>query len=46
MIGIISEGELMLPFGAENSMKGTWWLALLAEGIDFGSQCVEGVRAI
>lgn len=45
MMGMISEGDLMLPFGAENSMKRTWWLTLLADGIDLGPQFVDYIRA-
>jgi hypothetical protein len=40
----ISEGDLMLPFGAENAMKRTWWLTLLAEGINLGPQFVDYIR--
>jgi CBS domain-containing protein len=44
VMGVISEGDLMLPFGAENVMKRGWWLTLLAEGIDLGSQFVDYIR--
>lgn len=44
VLGIISEGDLMRPFGAENAMKRTWWLALLAEGIDLGPAFVDYIR--
>jgi CBS domain-containing protein len=44
LVGIVSEGDLMRPFGAENAMKRSWWLALLADGIDLGPAFVDYVR--
>jgi len=32
MIGIVSEGDLMKPFGSDNALRRAWWLDLLAEG--------------
>jgi CBS domain-containing protein len=32
VIGIVSEGDLMRPFGSANMLKRAWWLDLLAEG--------------
>jgi CBS domain-containing protein len=34
LLGMVSEGDLMRPFGQENALKRAWWLNLLAEGID------------
>jgi hypothetical protein len=34
LLGILSEGDLMRPFGAANEMRRAWWLGILAEGTD------------
>jgi CBS domain-containing protein len=44
VLGMISEGDLMRPFGADNALKHSWWLALLAEGIDLGPAFVDYIR--
>jgi CBS domain-containing protein len=32
VIGMVSEGDLIRPFGEANELKRAWWLDLLAEG--------------
>jgi CBS domain-containing protein len=32
LLGIISEGDLMRPFGEANKLHRDWWLGMLAEG--------------
>ncbi len=32
VIGMVSEGDLMRPFGSAHALKRAWWLNLLAEG--------------
>jgi CBS domain-containing protein len=32
LLGIVSEGDLMKPFGSANMLRRAWWLDLLAEG--------------
>lgn len=32
LLGMVSEGDLMKPFSAENQVKRAWWLEMLAEG--------------
>jgi CBS domain-containing protein len=44
LVGIVSEGDLMQPFGAENTLKRAWWLNLLAEGDDLAPEFLEYVR--
>jgi CBS domain-containing protein len=34
LVGIVSEGDLMQPFGTARMLKRAWWLDLLAEGDD------------
>ncbi|MBW4024046.1 MAG: CBS domain-containing protein [Proteobacteria bacterium] len=44
LIGMLSEGDLMRPFGQENMLKRAWWLSLLAEGTDLAPDFVDYVR--
>jgi CBS domain-containing protein len=44
VLGVLSEGDLMRPFGAENAMKRSWWLTLLADGIDLGPRFVDYIQ--
>ncbi len=32
LMGVVSEADLMKPFGSENMLRRAWWLDLLAEG--------------
>jgi CBS domain-containing protein len=32
LLGMVSEGDLMKPFGAKNQARREWWLGMLAEG--------------
>ncbi len=44
LLGMLSEGDLMRPFGRENALKRAWWLNLLAEGTDLAPAFVDYVR--
>jgi CBS domain-containing protein len=44
VLGMISEGNLMRPFGQENALKRAWWLNLLAEGTDLAPAFVDYIR--
>ena len=44
LVGIISEGDLMRPFGEANSMRRDWWLALLAEGERLAPEFLDYIR--
>jgi CBS domain-containing protein len=45
VLGMISEGDLIRPFGKENALKRAWWLNLLAEGTDLAPAFVDYIRA-
>lgn len=34
LVGMISEGDLLQPFGEKYRLRRAWWLNLLAEGVD------------
>ena len=38
LLGVISEGDLMRPFGEDNRLRRDWWLGLLAEGTDLAPE--------
>jgi CBS domain-containing protein len=44
LLGIVSEGDLMRPFGVANEMRRAWWLELLAEGTDLAPEFVDYIR--
>jgi CBS domain-containing protein len=44
LLGIISEGDLMRPFGEANSLRRDWWLALLAEGERLAPDFLDYIR--
>jgi CBS domain-containing protein len=44
-IGMVSEGDLMRPFGRENALRRAWWLNLLAEGTDLAPNFVDYISA-
>ncbi len=44
LLGIISEGDLMRPFGQSNKLRRDWWLGLLAEGTDLAPDFVDYLR--
>ncbi len=44
LLGMISEGDLMRPFGQENATKRAWWLNMLAEGTELASGFVDYLR--
>ena len=43
-LGMVSEGDLMRPFGKENALKRAWWLNVLAEGTELAPAFVDYVR--
>ena len=44
VLGMISEGDLMRPFGQENALRRAWWLGMLAEGTDLAPEFLDYVR--
>jgi CBS domain-containing protein len=44
LLGMLSEGDLMRPFGSANEMRRAWWLGMLAEGTDLASEFLDYVR--
>src|ERR1700690_1012956 len=44
LLGVISEGDLMRPFGEANRLRRDWWLGLLAEGTDLAPEFLDYVR--
>jgi CBS domain-containing protein len=44
LLGMLSEGDLMRPFGAANEMRRAWWLGLLAEGTDLAPEFLDYIR--
>jgi CBS domain-containing protein len=44
LLGMLSEGDLMRPFGKENALRRDWWLNLLAEGIDLAPGFLDYIR--
>ena len=44
VLGMLSEGDLMRPFGQEHAAKRAWWLNLLAEGTDLAPEFLEYIR--
>jgi CBS domain-containing protein len=45
VIGMVSEGDLMRPFGKDTATKRAWWLNLLADGTDLAPSFLECLRA-
>jgi CBS domain-containing protein len=45
LVGIISEGDLLRPFGRDHQLRGSWWLGLLANGSPLIQELVEYVRS-
>ncbi len=44
VVGMISEGDLMRPFGQENALRREWWLNLVAEGADLSQEFLDYIR--
>lgn len=44
LLGMLSEGDLMRPFGAANEMRRAWWLGMLAEGTGLAPEFLDYVR--
>jgi CBS domain-containing protein len=44
VLGMLSEGDLMRPFGQENALRRSWWLDLLAEGNKLAPAFLDYIR--
>lgn len=44
VLGMLSEGDLMRPFGQENALKRAWWLNVLAEGTELAPAFLDYLR--
>jgi CBS domain-containing protein len=44
LLGMLSEGDLMRPFGTETATRRTWWLRMLAEGTELAPEFLAYVR--
>jgi CBS domain-containing protein len=44
VLGMLSEGDLIRPFGKENASKRAWWLNLLAKGTDLAPSFLECLK--
>ncbi len=44
LVGMISEGDLMRPFGERHALRRAWWLNLLAEGTELGQEFLDCLR--
>ena len=40
-VGMVSEGNLMAPFGARSQVRRAWWLEMLAEGEHLAPEFLE-----
>lgn len=41
LLGIVSEGDLLRPFGEARSLRREWWLDRLAEGTDLAAEFLD-----
>jgi CBS domain-containing protein len=44
LLGIVSEGDLMRPFGARSVVRRDWWLEMLAEGERLAPDFLDYIR--
>jgi CBS domain-containing protein len=44
LLGMLSEGDLMQPFGAANEIRRAWWLGMLADGTDLAPEFLDYIR--
>ncbi len=44
LLGMLSEGDLMRPFGEKNTLRRDWWLTLLAEGTELAPAFLDYVK--
>ncbi len=44
LLGMLSEGDLMRPFGTETAARRAWWLRMLAEGTELAPEFLDYVR--
>ncbi len=45
LVGIVSEGDLLMPFSAKTRSKREWWLNLLAEGERLAPEFLEYIAS-
>jgi CBS domain-containing protein len=44
VLGMLSEGDVIRPFGKQNAAKRAWWLSLLAEGGSLAPSFLECIK--
>ncbi|MDD2875938.1 MAG: CBS domain-containing protein [Acidiphilium sp.] len=44
LVGMLSEGDLIRPFGAKNQVHRAWWLDMLAEGGELAPAFLDYIR--
>lgn len=44
LVGMISEGDLMRPFGEQYALRRDWWLNIIAEGTDLSQEFLDYIR--
>ena len=44
LLGIVSEGDLLRPFGSRNASRREWWLTHFAEGTDLAPDFLDYLR--
>jgi CBS domain-containing protein len=44
VLGMLSEGDLIRPFGKDPASKRAWWLTLLAEGTDLAPSFLDCIK--
>jgi CBS domain-containing protein len=44
LVGMVSEGDLMRPFGEKHALRRAWWLNLLAEGTELAPEFLDCLR--
>jgi len=44
LLGMISEGDLMRPFGEKSALRRDWWLNMIAEGTDLSQEFLDYIR--
>ncbi len=45
LLGMVSEGDLLRPFGQENALHRSWWLGMLAQGAELAPAFAEYLRS-
>jgi len=44
LVGIVSEGDLLRPFGRRHNLRRDWWLGVLSEGEELAPAFLDYVR--